>query len=203
MNQLLLETIRCEDGSLQNLEWHQQRVERSCHILFGAGKEINFQKIHIPPEANTGLFKCRILYGRRIHEVMFAPYSIRPVKKLKLVQADGLEYSHKYARRTRIDALFAQRGQADDILMVINGLIADTSYANVAVFDGSDWLTPATPLLAGTRRASLLAAKKMIPADIPPHQLANFEEIRLINAMMGLEEGPRLHPDDVIPSFPK
>ncbi|MCB0567974.1 MAG: aminotransferase class IV [Phaeodactylibacter sp.] len=203
MKALLLETIRCEDGSLQNLERHQERMNRSCHALFGVSPDVNLQHLPVPPEAAKGLFKCRVLYDIQIRNLEFTPYAIRPVKKLRLVQADALQYNHKYADRTHIQELFGQRGQADDVLMVINGLLTDTSYANVALFDGVDWFTPATPLLAGTRRAALLDAKKLILADIPPHRLPEFREIRLINAMMGLEEGPKLHPGQAILSFPK
>lgn len=198
MKNLLLETIRCEAGKLQNLEWHQERAGRSYRALFGASHKINLRGIAVPGEAREGLFKCRILYDTRIREVSFAPYAIRPVRTLRLMTADELEYPHKFARREEIGALFARRGPADDILMVRNGLITDTSYANIALFDGSAWHTPASPLLAGTRRASLIAAGKLTLADIPPHRLPEYQEVRLINAMMGLEEGPRLYPEDII-----
>ncbi|MCO6492184.1 MAG: aminotransferase class IV [Phaeodactylibacter sp.] len=198
MKNLLLETIRCEAGKLQNLEWHQERAGRSCRVIFGASHKINLQGIIVPGEAREGLFKCRVLYDTRIEKVEFIPYSFRLVKKLRLIQAGDLEYSHKFADRKEIEALFARRSPADDILIVKNGLITDTSYANIALFDGSAWHTPAKPLLAGTRRASLIAAGKLTPADIPPQRLSEYQEVRLINSMMGLEESPRLHPGDII-----
>ncbi|MCO6476145.1 MAG: aminotransferase class IV [Phaeodactylibacter sp.] len=198
MKGLLLETIRCEDGKLQNLEWHQERAGRSCRALFGAGEAITLQDVTIPPEAATGLFKCRILYDTRIRRIEFIPYLIRPVRKLRLMSAEEVEYPYKFANRAKLQELFSRRGTADDILMVKNGLVMDTSYANVALFDGSGWYTPARPLLAGTRRAALIAGGRLAPADIPPARLQEFQEIRLINAMMDLEEGPRLHSEDII-----
>ena len=198
MKNLLLETIRCEAGKLQNLEWHQERAGRSCRTVFAASHNIDLRHIAVPPEARVGLFKCRVLYNTHIEKVEFIPYSIRLVRKLRLIQADDLEYSHKFADREEIEALFDRRSPTDDILIVKNGLITDTSYANIALFDGSAWHTPASPLLAGTRRASLIAAGKLTPADIPPHKLPEYREVRLINAMMALEEGPRLHPEDII-----
>ncbi|MCB0551188.1 MAG: aminotransferase class IV [Phaeodactylibacter sp.] len=198
MKGLLLETIRCERGELQNLEWHQERAGRSCRALFGTAGSVDLQQIVVPREADQGLFKCRVLYDTRIRKAEFTPYAIRPVRKLMLIRADKLEYTYKLANRTEIQNFFARRGTADDILLVKNGCITDTSYANIALFDGSSWYTPSNPLLEGTRRASLLAAGILSPAKIPPHTLGDFQEIRLINAMMGLEEGPRFHPQDII-----
>lgn len=193
----LLETIRCESGRLLNLEWHRQRMARSRLALLGLGNSLELGDIPIPPQAREGIFKCRVLYDSRIWHVEFTPYRIRPVRSLKLVAADGLEYGHKYAGRAGIGALFEKRGAADDILMIKDGLLADTSYANIALYDGSAWHTPARPLLPGTRREALIAAGKLTAADIPPGCLGDFQEIRLINAMMGLEEGPGLKPANV------
>ena len=36
------------------------------------------------------------------------------------------------------------------------GLLTDTSIANIALSDGTHWYTPAHPLLKGTKRAALL-----------------------------------------------
>jgi len=197
MKKLLLETIRCEGGRLCNLEWHRDRMSRSRRILFGLEEPLCLAHIPIPLQAGEGAFKCRLLYDTQIRKVEFIPYRIRHVEKLKLVMADGLEYGHKYAGRAAIQALFRQRGAADDILMVKNGLLTDTSYANIALFDGSAWHTPAAPLLPGTRRAALVAAGRLALADIAPGSLSGFKEVRLINAMMGLEDGPRISPANI------
>ncbi|MCB0585623.1 MAG: aminotransferase class IV [Phaeodactylibacter sp.] len=203
MKKLLLETIRCENGRLQNLEWHQERAERSCRDVFGAKSEISLSSISIPQPVREakGVFKCRVIYDTRIQKTEFTPYSIRPVRSLMVTTADAIKYGHKFADRAHIQAMFEKRGPADDILMAVNGLATDTSYANIALFDGTQWLTPARPLLPGTRRAALLSKGILRPADIPVHSLSEFREIRLINAMMGLEEGPVVLPEGLIFSF--
>lgn len=198
MKGLLLETIRCQEGRLQHLAWHQERASRSSRALFGSKAEVNLGAISVPPEAATGVFKCRVLYDTCIRKIEYSPYSIRPVKKLRLMSADRLEYRHKFADRAKIQELFNLRGGADDILIVKNGLITDTSYANVALFDGAAWHTPASPLLQGTRRAGLIAAGKLVETDIPAGGLPIYKEVRLINAMMDLCEGPCLLPVDII-----
>ena len=104
------------------------------------------------------------------------------------MEATGLMYGHKYADRQAINTLFARRGAADDILLVRDGLLTDTSYANVALFDGKCWYTPAHPLLEGTQRARLLAEGILHPIDIRPADLPRFESIKLINAMLDWEQ---------------
>jgi hypothetical protein len=46
-----------------------------------------------------------------------------------------------------------QRGNADEIIIVRNGLLSDTSYSNIALFDGTMWVTPKTHLSTDTLSA--------------------------------------------------
>ena len=50
------------------------------------------------------------------------------------------------------------------------------------------WHTPSTYLLPGTRRASLLRLNKIRETEINYHDLENFTELKLINAMIGMED---------------
>jgi 4-amino-4-deoxychorismate lyase len=84
--------------------------------------------------------------------------------------------------------LFTQRQNHDDILIVKNGLITDTSYSNVAFFDGQLWFTPHQPLLPGTARARLLHEGCLQEAKITLTDLHRFEKCSLINAMLPLGE---------------
>ena len=87
-----------------------------------------------------------------------------------------------------MEALSARKGSCDDILIVKNGLVTDTSFSNVAFLDGSRWLTPEHPLLEGTKRAKLLEAGILAEADIRPEEIYRFKKVRLINAMMDWED---------------
>lgn len=187
----LLETILSQDGMLKGLAFHQQRVSRSAQA-HGVSNFPDLQTLQVPEFARKGRFKCRVLYRHTIENVEFIPYNIREIHRLKLVQADHINYGCKYADRKLINEAFQQRGAADDILMVKNGLLTDTSYANIALWDGAHWWTPEQPLLAGTRRAQLLAGKRICPAIIKADDLDQFTRIALFNAMMDLEEGPVL-----------
>lgn len=188
MSRLLLETIRCQDGQLDNLHYHQERLMRSRRELLGLQGGIRLEDIHPPGEARQGLFKCRVIYAEKIETVEFLPYLFRPVNSLKLVDCGQLSYSYKFADRKAIDKLFRLRGRADDVLFLRRGLLTDTSYANIALFDGEKWFTPARPLLAGTRRAALIEAGLLLPDHIHAADLPHFRELRLINAMSRLED---------------
>ena len=96
------------------------------------------------------------------------PFSIQlpEISSFKIIHAD-IEYPLKYEDRHEINHLFGQKGDADEIIIIKNGLVTDTSIANLAFFDKGQWITPAQPLLNGTTRQRLLDENKIICADIP------------------------------------
>lgn len=203
MRPRLLETICCQDGQLTGLLYHQARVRRSAHAL-GWTTFPDLHSIIIPERVQKGRYKCRVLYRENIEAVEFASYFIRPVHRLALIRADHIDYACKYEDRALINAAFAERGTTDDVLFVKHGLLTDTSYANIALWDGTHWLTPKQPLLQGTRRAQLLEQCRIYTKDIPADRLYKFEKLALFNAMMDLGEGPviAVHPTNIRQSSP-
>lgn len=141
---------------------------------------------------DTGVYKLRVLYGEHFQGLETYPYTIKPVRTLRLVEGNGLQYSKKYANRLSINELLAQRGECDDILITQHGFLTDTSYANIALYDGTGWFTPSCPLLRGTRRAKLLQEGTIKAAVIRSKDLPHFKKIRLMNSMLPWEEAPTL-----------
>lgn len=185
----LLETICILDGIPQLLPYHQARWE-SAHRHFGwqlpAAPIESF--LAVPPEFQQGRVKCRITYDANGFWQEWEHYQPRPIHSLQLIYADDVDYAFKYADRSALNYLWQQRDAADEILIVREGLITDTSYSNVALFDGTRYFTPAKPLLAGVRRAALLDACIVEPADIRPAELFRFQHIALINALLDLSD---------------
>ena len=142
----------------------------------------------IQPGEYTERTRCRVEYQEEVEKVEYLPYTLRPVNSLKLVTSDGLDYTYKSTDRQKLDELFGQRGEADDILIVRDGFLTDTSIANIALWNGSQWETPEIPLLEGTMRASLLGKEMIVPAAIRPQDLSRYSLIRLFNAMIGFGE---------------
>ncbi|VAW30404.1 Aminodeoxychorismate lyase [hydrothermal vent metagenome] len=190
----VLETIRYENGRCQNLNYHRQRMNYTRKVLFGLGNEIALEKAvqQAGKEqlilGNDGLFKCRVVYDSKIRDIRFLSYVLPQIRSLQLVKSDSIDYPFKYEDRSPLNRLFTLRGTADDILIVKNGLVTDTSFCNVLFFNGKQWLTPEQPLLRGTRRAALLEKEQIETAVIGVDDLHYFTKVRLINAMIRFED---------------
>jgi 4-amino-4-deoxychorismate lyase len=185
----LFETLRIQAGVPQNLEWHQKRMNISSMAVFG--KTMAFQlpdEIVVPPMYSMGYVRCRVDYNLTQFKLSFHPYKPIEIESLRLIDADNLYYPHKFTDRRALEAGYALRDGCDEVLFVKNGLITDTSIANVILWNGIQWLTPASPLLPGTCRARLLAGKKIQEANIRVEDLGNFTKLRLINALRNFED---------------
>ena len=100
----------------------------------------------------------------------------------------GISYALKFVDRTEIYELIKKRGIADDILIIKDDLITDSSKANVMLFDGNEWFTPEQPLLPGTMRAQLLEEGKIKAKPIYKTDLAQYQKIMLVSAMNPFDE---------------
>lgn len=178
-----IETIRVERGQACNLQLHQARVDATMARFFPGSPGVSLAGILSLDPGWDGV-KCRVVYGRGGAEsVTYAPYAMRPVATLRLVEAD-IDYGYKFEDRRQIDRAFAMRGDCDDVLIVRRGMVADTSIANVAFGDGREWFTPRHPLLPGTRRAALLRDGVVGELDIRVVDIPRFSNIMLFNAMI-------------------
>lgn len=182
-----IETIRIENGKAVNLGFHNYRFNRTRRDIFECNLPVNLADF-IQPREYTERTRCRVEYQEEVEKVEYLPYTLRPVNSLKLVTSDGLDYTYKSTDRQKLDELFRQRGEADDILIVRDGFLTDTSIANIALWNGSQWETPEVPLLEGTMRASLLGKEMIVPAAIRLQDLSRYSLIRLFNAMIGFGE---------------
>lgn len=182
--QKLLETVKIIDGQAQYLEFHQARMQRSC-VQLNIAKRAPDLKLALLNTPEKGEFRARIVYEQYIETVEYFPIVARNFQRFKLVKADDLEYNCKFLNRDVINQFVAENGTADDVLFVKNGLITDTSIANVAFFNGIQWVTPRFPLLEGTIRARLLQTGKLHLMEITPAMLPNFEKMALCNAILG------------------
>ncbi|MCU0849142.1 MAG: aminotransferase class IV [Spirochaetes bacterium] len=186
---LLFETIRIENGAASNIVLHERRMNRTREALFGMEDRIELGPVLDPlltksPEP----YRCRVTYDRSVRSVEIRPYSRRIIRSLKLVGCDEIEYGFKYEDRSALVRALAMRDGRDDVLIVKNGVVTDTSFSNIAFYDGVSWFTPARPLLPGTRREELLLSGAVIEANIAPGDLPHFRRACIINAMIGLGE---------------
>lgn len=187
-----IESIRVEQGQLKNCEAHQKRMADTLSY-FGVKPFSSLHEIQCPVAySSLDLVKCRIVYDfTQILKIEFTPYSIRQISTVSLVDIGDRDYSFKSADRQWITDLVNASGSSE-IIMHNNGTVKDASYANLVFYDGSRWLTPALPLLQGTKRDFLLANNIIYKQQILVEQLPNFTKVKFINAMMNWEESPEL-----------
>jgi 4-amino-4-deoxychorismate lyase len=175
----LFESIRCFDGSPENLDLHLSRMKKSSLAVFGVECDFSFKLS--PP--SLGLFKCRVFYDTEVRNIQYEEYSVQKIETLKLVFDDTLEYRFKFADRSRLNELYQSRGAADDILIVKQERVTDTSYGNIVFFDGEAWVTPSKPLLNGIYREKLLNDGLIVKQDIKVRDLGRFSRFSVINSM--------------------
>ncbi len=194
----LFETIRLENGTVSNLQYHQKRLCYAYGEMFGTGCPFDLEKILMKTyKPEGGVHKIRFLYNQNNFIVEILPYKTRKISNLRMVFTQGLDYHLKFTDRTPIENLLRQKGFCDDILIVDNGLVKEISFANVAFYDGKDWFTPSGPLLQGTALQRYLDEKKLIPVEIRPYELGKYRCIKFFNAMLEIDSQPCISTDQI------
>ncbi|PZP40799.1 MAG: hypothetical protein DI598_19080, partial [Pseudopedobacter saltans] len=110
------------------------------------------------------------------------------IEKLFLVKNDTIDYSFKYLDRTDLDKMKLPFDQNEEIIIIKEGLLTDTTFTNIAFYNGIRWETPESPLLEGTQRAFLLEQNIIHPATIHKNELGHYSTIRLFNAMVDWDD---------------
>jgi 4-amino-4-deoxychorismate lyase len=188
MGSTFIETIKIVDGEILNLEFHERRSSDTILYHYGINRVlplralINSHDIDI----NMGVLKLRVIYSFEILNYTITPYIPRNVKSLKLVDGGEIDYGHKYENRDTLNTLLLLRGDCDDILIVKNGLVTDTSYSNFVFGDGTTLFTPTLPLLRGTKREYLLERGVIKERNLSVEEIARFSSFYLINSMVDM-----------------
>ena len=184
-----VETIRIEGGKAMNLPLHEARMNATRVHFAPYVASISLQKWLDDAPLSDERIKARVVYDvDGVCETTFQTYKRREIQWLRMVEDNDISYTFKSTDRHELDHLLALRDGCDEVLIVKNGLITDTSFTNVAFFDGHKWLTPAQPLLNGTMRQWLLQRGELMEAQITPASLASFQRIMLFNVMIGAHE---------------
>ena len=186
-----IETICYENGNFQRLELHNQRCNRTRSHFFGILPEIQLElHLSVPAHLRGETLKCTVTYGVDIVKIDYVLYEIRQIRSLRMIVDNSINYEFKYADRSKLAQLYKKRGYYDDILIVKNGLITDISYANTIYLYNNIWYSPENPLLMGTRLQGYLKEGRITPAPLRPKDLCAFSEVRIVNAMISIENSP-------------
>lgn len=184
----LFESVKIENGHISNWDKHWKRMQNSARGLWG--KELHFPTLYheLTRFSSPGLFKCKIKYNPFQYSIDVHAYQKRKLEYLQIVVDDDIDYSLKFTNRMCFEKHTQLLSVQKDILIVKHGFLSDTSYSNIALWNGNEWHTPQSPLLFGIRREVLLQEKKLIERNIALNDLVNYQKISLINAMLDLGE---------------
>lgn len=195
----LVESLKLKDGVIQNLEYHQSRMNRSMEELFPDAARIDLKTvISIPANCTSGVYKVRVLYGNAVGKIEIEPYTYRTIQSLKVVHQEDVDYHLKYTDRQILQELFARRGDCDDIIIIKNDLVTDSFAANLLFYDGKKWFTPTAPLLKGTKRQLLLNLGIIFEKEIREEDIRSYLKVGLINAIIDFEEMPVIIVDHIV-----
>ena len=89
------------------------------------------------------------------------------------------------------------KDEDDDILIVKNGLITDSSFCNIIFKNEEGLFTPLNPLLKGTKRQYLLDKNIIKEREIYLQNLNEYNEVILINAMIDIEDNINLKVENI------
>ncbi|MBA4849956.1 aminotransferase class IV [Emticicia sp. BO119] len=142
--------------------------------------------IQIPDWIDEGLYRCRVRYTTDIEKIEFYEYRFNHPEIIEIVEDTSIVYPYKFEDRRQFHLALAEHPHANEVIITHNGYLTDSSFSNIALFDGNNWLTPDTPLLNGTKRQYLLDNKILKEAPIQVEDLRHFKKLSLINAMRDL-----------------
>lgn len=174
------ETIKCNDNEIYNIEYHEKRIAKTI------GKNLNLGEYIYP--INDTLLRCKVIYNEdEILDISYTPYFKKSVNSFQLIYDDSIEYNFKYLNREKINTLVKKNQNSDEIIIIKNGLVTDTSIANIAVYLNDQWYTPKKPLLLGTTRLRYLDNEIIKELDITVTMLQEAKKIALLNAMVDFD----------------
>ncbi|TAE73518.1 MAG: chorismate-binding protein [Bacteroidetes bacterium] len=186
---MFLETIKIENSVIKNITFHQERFDETRACFFPNSQKIDlaifFQ--NLPIVDTKKIYKLRLLYDFSIYFYEIQPYQPKIIQSLKIIHANSLHYAHKYAQRDELNQLFQKKELCDDVLIVQNNQITDTTYANIAFFDGEKWITPKNCLLKGTFRKFLLTQKFIHEQIIFEKDIFQYKKAKIFNSMLEWE----------------
>ena len=180
----VFESINVIHGEAQHLIYHRQRMQRTAFALWGIQTSYHNLSQAIGALPCSGQWKCKVAYHHEQLDVTMQPYHIQPLQKLLAIEQNDIAYPYKYTDRQVFDSYAHWITPGSDILFLRQGLLTDTMYANVILWDGHQWFTPATPLLQGTKRQFLLDQGLLIERNIMIQDILHYQQISLISAML-------------------
>ena len=181
----LFESICVENYQIKLSEFHQKRMDNSYLKLFNVKNKWSIKKIFESLKIESkNKYKLRINYSQSKYSISLNKYFKKKISSLQCLELNDYSYDLKYTDRSIIDKNYKLKSLSDDILIIKNGFVTDSSYCNIVFFDGLSWVTPKYPLLKGVQRNFLLKNKKIFKKKIKVSDISKYKSFVLINSMI-------------------
>ena len=83
-------------------------------------------------------------------------------------------------------------------MIIKNGLVTDTSKANIIFLKSDKIFTPNSPLLNGTKRQEMIKYHHLIPIEIKIDDIFHFEKWKIINALNSFDDNQWQNIENII-----
>ena len=104
------------------------------------------------------------------------------------MSGNGVNYKFKHDDRSPLLKLLRLKETCDEILIVKDDFITDTSFSNVVFEKNGAFFTPRSYLLNGTKRQYLLEKNRITEKEIRVNEIHSYDRIFLINAMLDVAD---------------
>ena len=183
-----IESIKIEDQKIFLAELHQKRVNDT-FSHFGKEGSIDVAKIFKNLDIDeNGLYKLRIIYDlNKNFRTQLIPYAISEIDDFQLVENNNYDYSFKFEDRKEFEKM-KMKAKTEEIIVVKNNHITDTSFSNLWFLKEKNWFTPTTFLLNGVQRQHLLKTKKIKETEITLNNIKEFSHFQIINSLNDFDD---------------
>ncbi|NKQ40899.1 MAG: hypothetical protein HF962_04940 [Sulfurovum sp.] len=179
------ETIHIENAKPRHLKYHNYRLNKTRQELFGINRSIDIAN-YLTGIPSQGLYRAKVIYDDNNINTNYYIYKAKNIQTFRLIETN-IDYRYKYLDRTQLDSLRETHQDSDELIILNDGLVTDTTISNIALRENGIWYTPAKPLLGGTTRARLLDEDKLHLRNIKVSELAKYDGLALMNAMIGFK----------------
>ena len=183
-----IESIKIEDQEAFLLDLHQKRVNDTLSY-FGNNSSIDLKKIIKDLDIDEdGFFKLRIVYDlNKNFKTQLIPYAVSEISTFQLIENNTFDYSFKFKDRKELEKM-KLHAKAEEIIIVKNNHITDTSFSNLLFLKDKHWYTPSTYLLNGVQRQDLLKRKKIKETEITLNNIKEFTHFQIINTLNDFDD---------------
>lgn len=176
---LCFETIKIANSKPLYMEYHNKRANKTRRELFGAKDEIDLEDFI----CCKGDKRCKIIYDKKVQNVEYHAIKQRVFRTFMLKECN-FSYRYKYLKREALQ----NDSECDDVIFYKNGLLCDTSIANIALFCDGKWCTPVDPLLQGATRQRLIDEGFLHEKRLYVQDLIDAKRVAICNAIVGFLE---------------